>query len=306
MAERTVRFFLIVDENEQPFSAAFPFDGVRDAVRAIDEDEAYVHLSGTMEVLGSAWDPIRGAGARRQEPLLVLDRINRDPGIRIERRRNYRPLVLLEDETLAEPTFYTVFENNVLAVMRNSGGAPTPASFRDYMNRMEILDGQHIGLAPLVDENALRALADARQVTKFTFAVGTDVNDAVFRPSPTIFEMIQAARHNLGHVEVEITVKVRAVGADDESDRLRTEIDTLMRSEGTRDALSKAEMGYRRVEDGKAAAFDLLGDSLITQTTIELDNHTNQPTEAAASAAIANAYDATIDEIRSAIRSLLQ
>lgn len=214
--------------------------------------------------------------------------------------------MLLEDETLAEPTFYTVFANNVLAVMRNSGGAPTPASFRDYMNRMEILDGQTIGLAPLVDENALRALADARNVTKFTFAVGTDVNDSVFRPSPTIYEMIRAARQNLGHVEVEITVKVRAVGADEESDRLRHEIDTLVRSDETREALSKAEMGYRRVEDGKAAAFDLLGDSLITQTTIELENHTNQPTEAAASAAIANAYDAMIDEIRSAIRSLLQ
>lgn len=305
MAERTVRFYLIVDQNEQPFQSPLPFEDIRTAVNALADDQAYVHLSGTVEVLGSPYEPPRGAGAQREVSLLALDRINRSPGIRIERRRNYRPLELQSDETIAEPTFYTVFDNNVLGVMRNSGGAPSPTAFRDYINRTGLLGDQEIGLMSLVDRNALRALADAENVTKFTFAVGTDVVDDVFNQSPTIFSMVQAARDNLGHVELEITVKVKPVGADHESDQLRSEIANLVRSNAI-GSLDKAEMGYRRTLDGKAAAFDLLGDSLITQTRVDLDDHSNQPSEPAASRALAAAYDGMIDEINSALQSLFQ
>lgn len=305
MAERTVRFYLIVDDHEQPFADPFPFDDVREAVREMPNAEAYVQLSGTVEVLGSAFDPPRGAGAGRQVSLLALDRINRSPGIRIERQRNYRPLALREDETIAEPTFFSVYDNNVLGVMANSGGAPRPTAFRDYINKTGLLGDQRIALMSLVDRNALRALAEAENVTKFTFAVGTDVVDDVFLQAPTILGMIEAARQNLGHVELEITVKVKPVGADHESDQLRAEIDNLVRSNAVT-TLDKAEMAYRRVEDGRAAAFDLLGDSLITQATVELEEHTNQPTESAASRALATAYDTMIDEINSALTSLFQ
>ena len=305
MAERTVRFYLIVDDHEQPFADPFPFDDVREAIRAIPNEDAYVQLSGTVEVLGSAFDPPIGTGARRQVPLIALDRINRSPGIRIERQRNYRPLALRDDETIAEPTFFSIYSNNVIGVMANSGGAPRPTAFRDYINKTGLLGNQPIALMSLVDRNALRALADAENVTKFTFAVGTDVVDDTFHQAPTILGMINAARRNLGHVELEITVKVKPVGADQESDRLRAEIDNLVRSDAVA-TLDKAEMGYRRVEDGRAAAFDLLGDSLITQATVELEEHTNQPTEPAASRALAAAYDGMIDEINSALASLFQ
>ncbi|HMM83508.1 MAG TPA: hypothetical protein PJ998_10055 [Terrimesophilobacter sp.] len=305
MAERTVRFYLVVDESEQPFQDALPFDDIRTAVNALSDDQAYVQLSGTVEVLGSPYEPPRGAGARREVPLLALDRINRSPGIRIERRRNYRPLELQSDETIAEPSFYSVFDRNVLGVMRNSGGAPSPAAFRDYINRTGLLGDQEIKLMSLVDKDAIRALADAENVTKFTFAVGTDVVDNVFNQAPTILSMVRAARQNLGSVELEITVKVKPVGADHESDRLRSEINNLVRSDAI-EQLDKAEMGYRRVLDGRAAAFDLLGDSLITQTSVDLEEHTNQPTEPAASRALASAYDGMIEEINSALQSLFQ
>lgn len=206
MAERTVKFFLIVDDHDQPFAQPFPFEDVRTAVRGMADDVAYIHLSGTVEVVGTAFDPPRGAGARREVPLLALDRINRTPGIRIERRRNYRPLALGADETIAEPTFFSIFDNNVLGVMANSGGAPRPTAFRDYINKTGLLGDQEIKLMSLVDRNALRALAEADNVTKFTFAVGTDVLDDVFEQAPTILGMIQAARQNLGHVELEISV----------------------------------------------------------------------------------------------------
>jgi hypothetical protein len=303
MAERTVKFYLIVDDQDQPFAAPFPFDDVRTAVSAMGDDVAYVHLSGTVEVLGTAWDPPRGAGAQREVPLLALDRINRTPGIRIERRRNYRPLALRDDETIAEPSFFSIFDNNVLGVMANSGGAPRPTAFRDYINKTSLLGDQNIKLMSLVDRNALRALAEADNVTKFTFAVGTDVVDDVFAPAPTILGMIRAARENLGHVELEISVKVKAVGADQESDALRAEIEHLV-SGNALDNLEKAEMSYRRVDDGRADAFDLLGDSLVTQANVDIDDHTNQPTEPAAARGLARAYDSMIDEINSALSSL--
>src|SRR4051812_29633096 len=119
--QRTVRFFEITTEQGLRLPGDLPFSDILDAVNDLTEEDAYIGV-GSMEVLGSVYRPY--TGARPAVPLLALDRITRDPRIRIERRRNYRPLQLLEDETLAEPTFFSLFPRNVLAILRNSGSAP--------------------------------------------------------------------------------------------------------------------------------------------------------------------------------------
>ena len=77
VAQRTVRFYLIADENQRPFGGAFPFDDVKTAIRHLADDEAYVQL-GAMEVLGSPFDPPTMLGARREVPLIALDVLPRD------------------------------------------------------------------------------------------------------------------------------------------------------------------------------------------------------------------------------------
>ena len=128
MTQRIIRFYRIVSEEKLPFPNAFPFEDLQDVVSGLPDDEAYIQLN-RMELLGSSWKPGRGAGARPRAPLLAIDRITRDPQLRIERQRNYRPLVLGSGENLADPSFYAMFTDNVLAVMRASGLAPGPIFF---------------------------------------------------------------------------------------------------------------------------------------------------------------------------------
>lgn len=88
MAERSVRFYVLTNEHRQLLPSQLPFDQMRTDVRSMTDEEAYVKLD-RVEVLGSAYDPPDG---RHAAPLIALDRIEREVRLRIERRRNYRPL----------------------------------------------------------------------------------------------------------------------------------------------------------------------------------------------------------------------
>jgi hypothetical protein len=227
MAERTVRFFEITDEHGHRLPYDLPFADMLDAVDKLPDEDAYVDVGSSMEVLGSTYRPT--TGARAAVPLLALDRITRDVRLRIERQRNYRPLQLLQDETLAEPTFFSIFPRNVLAVMRNSGSAPGVVSFRDYINQLQILDGD-IGISPLVDRNAARALADVGTLTRLTVAFGADAEPEDFGDSPMIAEVLRDARQRLGAVAFEFTVKIATKGQHEASEAAVNEVQGLATS----------------------------------------------------------------------------
>lgn len=301
VAERRVRFYEMVNARRERLPAPLDFDGLRDDVRALGDTDAYVQLS-RMEVLGSAYDPLV-PGARRQTPLLALDRITRDVRLRIERRRNYRPLTLADDETLAEPTFYALFPDNVLAVMRNSGVAPGPSSFRDYVNKLELFS-EPIEISPLVDTNALRALADVETLTKFDVAIGADVAPEVFaNSSPTLFETMRLVRQRIGNATIEVLIKVSPKGHTHESQAVFEEVRALQRSEAI-NHVDRAVIGYRSMEDGRAATYDFLDEAIVTETQVELSDDTSQPTEPSVAEAMAGAYDEMWEDIRSALQRL--
>lgn len=296
--ERIIRFYRVVDENNLPFPNEFPFEDLQDAIVGLPDETAYVSLN-RMELLGSAWKPGRGAGAHRRVPLIAIDRITREPQLRIERRRHYRPLVLGDGENLADPTFYAMFDGGVLAVMRTSSLAPGPASFRDYVNSLEIVKPS-IAVVPLVDGNALRALGDVGSLTKLTVGVGPDVSPQVFSRSQMIFDAIRGARDSLGSVAIEVTVKIAAKGQSAAAEEAHRQISNIV----TSDALAfteKAKITYRRLEDGKAATHDFLEEAITKAAVVEVDAETGQPAEPSVGEAIAGAYDALYDDIRSAL-----
>jgi hypothetical protein len=297
--QRIIRFYQIVDEKQFPFPNAFPFEELQDLVNGLPDDEAYVQLS-RMELLGSSWKPGRGVGARRSVPLLAIDRITRDPQLRIERQRNYRPLVLGNNENLADPSFYAVFNDNVLAVMRTSGLAPGPASFRDYVNYLNVCDPP-IAVIPLVDGNAARALAEVGTLTRMTVAVSPDVNAEIFSQSPMIFDAIRSARRNLGSVSVEVSVKIAAKGQSRAAEEAHRQISTLVTSDAL-GFMDKAEIGYRRLEDGMADTHDFIQEAITKSAIVDLDAQTGQPAEPSVAEAMASAYDSRYDDIRSALR----
>src|SRR5262249_32307278 len=159
----------------------------------------------------SIWKPGSGAGAQRRVPLITLDRITRNPQLRIERRRNYRPLVLGEGENLSDPTFYALFDRNGLGVVRTRAQAPAPATLPDYITLLEFVKPS-IAVTPLVDGNAVRAVQDVGTLTRLTLAVGPDVSPQAFNRSRMIFDVIQSMRRDLGEVAIEITVKISPKG----------------------------------------------------------------------------------------------
>lgn len=297
--QRIIRFHQIVDENKLPFPNNFPFGDLQDTVAGLPDEEAYVRLNGT-ELLASSWRPRRETGARRQVPLLAIDRITREPQLRIERQRNYRPLVLGSGENLADPTFYSIFDSNVLGVMRTSNLAPGPASFRDYVNHLNMFKPP-IAVVPLVDGNAMRALTDIDTLTKMTVAVGPDVGAQAFAGSRMIFDAIRSARRDLGNVTVEVTVKIAPKGQSDAAEEARRQVTNIVTSEALA-YVDKAEIKYRRLEDGKAEAHDFIEEVITHAAVIQVDDSTGQPAERSVAEAMAEAYDDLYDDIRSALR----
>ncbi|SFU10122.1 hypothetical protein SAMN05660657_05687 [Geodermatophilus amargosae] len=300
MTERTVRFFEITDVHGHRLPADLPFEAIRNAVNDVAEDKAYVSVGNTMEVLGSTYEAPT-SGPRPTVPLITLDRITRDVRLRIERRRNYRPLVLGQDETWAEPTFFSLFPRNVLAVLRNSGSAPGVASFRDYINHLEILDGA-IGVTPLADRNAVRAIADVDTLTKLTVAIGADVSPDDFDGTPLIADVLRQARTRLGAVGFEFTVKLATQGQAEASDIAVDELRQLVEGNGLAH-VTKAQMTYRRLEDHRADTYNFIQEAVTTGVVVELVDQTVQPTLRSASEATAKAYNEDkYDDIQSALR----
>jgi hypothetical protein len=293
-----VRFYRIVDKEQLPFRGSIPFEDLQDAIDALDDTRAYVMLN-RMELLGSSWKPARGPGAERRVPLIALDRITRNPQLRIERRRHYRPLVLGDGETLADPTFFSVFDDGVIGVLRTTELSPGAASIRDYVNYLEIVKPA-IAIVPLIDSNAVRALGDIGTLTKFTIRVLPDVSEEVFGRSRLFYDTIRSARNTLGAVGVELTVRIRPKGQAEAAEEAHREITDIVTTEALGHT-DKAKIMYRRIEDGKAAAYDFLQESITKTVVVEVDTETGQPAEASVSEAMAAAYDALYDDIRSAL-----
>lgn len=297
--DRIIRFYRIVDREQQPFPNEFPLAELQDEIVALSDQDAYITLN-RMELLGSSWKPRPGAGARRQVALIALDRITRDPQLRIERRRHYRPLVLGDGENLADPTFYSIFDGGVLAVLRTSNLAPGPASFRDYVNYLEVVKPE-IAVVPLIDGNALRALSQIGTLTRMTFGVGPDVSPDTFQTSPLIFDVIRGMRQSLGSVSIEVSVKIAPRGQHAAAEEAQRQLSNLVTSEAIGYA-DKAQVKYRRLEDGKAATHDFIEEAITHTAVVETDADTKQPVDSSVAEAMAAAYDDLYDDIRSALR----
>lgn len=297
LTQRTVRFYEILNGKKERFPGKIPFLDILQEIDNVQDEEAYVSTR-SMELLGSTFIP-PGAQAGPGVPMIMLDRITRDIRLRIERRRNYRPLILDEGETLAEPTFYSIFDNNVVAIVRNSGSAPGPASFREYMNILDLIEGG-IELAPLVDRDALRALREVETLTKLKIAVGPDVVAEVFGKDNSITGIIRHMRQKIGSVGIEVSIKIAPTGNAEESNVAFRDIEALATSNAIT-YLDKAEISYRRIEDGRAANFDLLQEAVTQAFDVDLDDQSSQPTVLSVAQGIAAGYDDLYEAIRSAL-----
>jgi hypothetical protein len=299
VATRNVRFYRIFGENGQVIPDLDVQD-LLDTVRGLAKTQAYVQLA-RMELLGSAFKPGRGAGAARRVPMLILDRITREVRIRIENDRRYRPLELGENDTLAEPTHYAFFPDNVVGVMRANGNSPGPSSLRDYLNTALELS-EELTIRPLADRNMTRALTEVGTLTKFDIAVGPQARPEDFGGEKSLLGgVLRQVRQRVGGVEIELIVKVNKSDPTDTPDIVLNDLREAVTGTGTQ-AITRANMSYRRLEDGKADSFDFLNQAVAQQVDVDIEDGTNGPTDTSASEALAAAYDQLYDDIRSSLK----
>lgn len=285
----------------QHFVSQFPFTYVGNSINALPEIDAYVELQ-SMEVLGNFYIPATGIG--NQVPIITLDKITRDPQIRIENHRVMRPFVLAGDENLAEPTFYSFFPNNVLAVMRNGQASPTTSSIRDYVNHLQLRGVPEIDVIPLVDRERLATFADMAKVKKFTFAVGSQVNASVFNDSISIKKIIADVRQNLGFVEIEMTIKASDGSENQTSENVKSLIGGLLNNSEAMDSLGKAQVSYVSEESGTTQVFDFLSEMIVMQIELETDDRRLPSIEAVAKE-MKHSYTAMTAQIQEAVEGMI-
>lgn len=298
MAKLTVRFYELLSAP----GAQLPdldIDRLLDRVAAMPDTEAYVQLA-RMELLGST-HAADGRGRAPQCPLVVLDRISREVQLRIERGRRYRPLELQDGETIAEPTHFGLFPRNVVGIMRRSGAAPGPASFRDFLNTAGLLD-EEITIRPLVDTNAGRALSNVGKLTRLDLEMDSENAAAVMGGTSYLNQAFRIFQDNLTHVGIEIVIKMSPKGPDATSESVFNEVRALNET-GAFMGAERAKISYRSLEDGRADSYDFLNEAVAQAVEVEVDDDRNGPSNARASESIMEAYNKQHDDIQSALSS---
>lgn len=301
MSERTVRFYEIVNSERERLPEDINFEDLMYLVQNLPESEAYVSTR-TMELLGSVHVPADDGHLFSGSPVVALDRITRNPRIRIERKRNYRPLILDDDENLAEPTFFSIFPRNVIGVMRNSGSAPSVASIREYLNKIQGA-GPGFELMPLVDRNYIRALANIDTLTKVDIEVGPEVVAEVFPENSTIRGQLRALNSSLGAVGFQFQIKMKAKEFAEQSEQMHSELSELVEF-GSFVYAERAKIAYKDIETKKMADFDFINESVAVSVSVETDSDTGQPSEQSVSHAMSRAYSDALDDVRSALRGV--
>ena len=295
MPQSTVRFYELLTKDDCQFPD-IDIEALLDKVANMPDREAYVKLA-RMELLGSIHSP--QVGRAPQCPLIILDRITRHVMMRIESQREYRPLVLGENDTIAEPTHVGLFPGNVLGIMRQSGQAPGPSSVRDFINTASLFD-EEIAVRPLVDGNALRALADVGTMTRLNLELDPDAASKVTGGAKFLADIMELFRRNLPGVSVGLDLKLSARGPEEVSQKAYDAV-TELHQKNALGAAQRAQIGYRRLEDGRADSYDFLSESVSQAVEVELDEERGGPNNARASEAIMDAYNSQYDDIRSAL-----
>jgi hypothetical protein len=230
--------------------------------------------------------------------MIIVDRITRDVRMRIEHGRRYRALELDEGDTIAEPTHVGLFERNVVGIMRQTGQSPGPASLRDFLN-YAVFD-EEMTIRPLVDRDALRALAGVGKLTRINLELDADTAAEVGGPANFLADAIRTFKQNLPGVSVELALKFSPNGPEDTSDRALGMVRQLF----TRNALGSAQRAnikYRRIEDDRSDSFDFLAQAVAQEVEVEIDSAGGGPSNARVSEAIREAYDKQYEDILSAL-----
>ncbi len=256
MAQRSVQFFHLVDEDGYYFPNELPTERILEYVEDLNDEQAYWYSrTARMELLGDVY----WTSDRDKTPMLILNRITRDVRLRLERQRTFRDFKLDEGENLADPAFVAFFPRNVVGIMR-AGAAPGAARLAEYVNKV-VPFPKPVRVDPLRMPDTVQQLQqESELITAFEFRMPGSVGQLERSGTPPfVRDVLEDTLRGVGtpkSVAVRVVLDPRG-NVQEQSDRLLSTASALMSGPGG-DLVEVAKVNYRRSDDGGADELDLL------------------------------------------------
>ncbi len=231
MAQRSVQFFHLVDEDGYDFPNELPTERILEYVEDLSDEQAYWYSrTARMELLGDVY----WTSDRDKTPMLILNRISRDVRLRLERQRTFRDFRLDEGETLADPAFVAFFRRNVVGIMR-SGAAPGAARLAEYVNKV-VPFPKPVRVDPLRMPDTVQQLQqESELITAFEFRMPGSVGQVERSGTPPfVRDVLEDTLRGVGtpkSVAVRVVLDPRG-NVQEQSDRLLSTATALMSGPG--------------------------------------------------------------------------
>lgn len=295
--ERAIRYWGWATRGGEWFNESVGTDVILDEVEAREKPaDRLVQLPDKRGLLGSV-------AKRMDEPgrTLVLDRLEPAQVLKIMQGGEVTEQDLGEDASVMSPSWFRFHSGNHVAALGGPGG-PGKADLAAWLNRMEVLGDTKVSFVPILSRQDYRTLQQATRVNAVTFRF--EPNQTLDVDSSVLSEVSHLLHDRLGEVSFTLSVRARkGRGLDDPSERaaenLRTEVGRLIQADVGADSFKRGHVEYDR---GPTASDLELLESQVTATVRVGLGGRGIITDASASAALTQAYEAASDKLTPAIR----
>lgn len=243
---------------------------------------------------GRRYQPGDEAGTQQRErvPLLVIDRVHREPAFKYHQRGQYSDHRFVDEEQeFAEPKFLAFFERNVVATFQ--GGLRMPMvqaclnTWRAAQNRASIV------FEPVIDFERLQRMQTVDSVARLRVAMPADMAAELYKQRQTpIARMLKTQANRQAIVSLNLEIDP----ADEEGmEEMREELAFLLEDDDTYATLSRSsdtavEATYYEEDSGRARSHNFLGQVLGVSVRVDIPEPEKGPEAHHASEALAKAY----------------
>ncbi len=290
--QRRVRFYEVRGENGERLQEVRDLEQhFYDVVSTLPKSarEHWQSASG-LRVRGRVYRPDLGATAR--VPLVIIDRVHREPQFGYVTGGSYRDHAFDDADTeFAEPKFVAFFERNIAATF--TAGVRISV-VEAALTTWRVAQGlQPVTLQPITDTDRLAKLLEVRGVGRLAVSMPADVARSVYRnrrSSMADFFRSRGARE--GQISVTLNVDVADLTGTDE---LLDELQFLVQDDETYAAVAGAERAEITAtyygEQGGRRSEDFLGQELAHSVSVPIDEPEAGPQPHVASEALHRAYE---------------
>ncbi len=233
------------------------------------------------------------AQVRPRVPLLILDRVHREPAFKYHRRGDYTDHSFHDDDQeFAEPKFLAFFPRNVLATFQ--GGLRMPM-VQACLNTWRSREGlAPVMFEPVIDFERLERLRSVHTVARLQVKLPARLAAEVYRERDTpLARMFKTQDHRQAVVSLSLDMDpADEVGMEELREELAFLVeDDDLYAEVSRSADSVVEATYYEEDSGRARSHNFLGQVLGVSVSVDIPEPEKGPEAHHASEALARAYE---------------